>query len=84
MARFAKELFQERHDLVVANNKYKKTAIYKNLECPIYNYLLSLNSESSQHTVSRVLQTVARHMGRESIYEIIYKNHVSRCWYWYC
>ena len=74
MARFAKELFQERHDLVVANSRYKKTAIYKDLECPIYNYLLSLNSESSQHTVSRVLQTIARHMGRNSIYEIKWGN----------
>lgn len=74
MTRFAKELFEERHDLVVANSRYKKTVIYKDLKCPIYNYLLSLNSESSKHTVSRVLQTVARHMGRESIYEIKWGN----------
>ncbi|WP_024597501.1 tyrosine-type recombinase/integrase [Pseudoalteromonas sp. AC163] len=74
MARFAKELFDVRHDLVVASSRYKKTAIYKDLKCPIYNYLLSLNSESSQHTVSRVLQTIARHMGRESIYEIRWGN----------
>ncbi|MGO2075076.1 MAG: tyrosine-type recombinase/integrase [Pseudoalteromonas sp.] len=74
MTRFAKELFEERRDLVVANSRYKKTVIYKDLKCPIYNYLLSLNSESSKHTVSRVLQTVARHMGRESIYEIKWGN----------
>ncbi|MEH6815325.1 MAG: tyrosine-type recombinase/integrase [Pseudoalteromonas distincta] len=68
--RFSKEFFKESHELVLAKPKYKKTDIYKDLKCPIYNYLLALQSEASQITAARVLQAVARRMGRQSVYEI--------------
>ncbi|MBB1295469.1 MULTISPECIES: tyrosine-type recombinase/integrase [unclassified Pseudoalteromonas] len=74
MTRFAKELFEIRHDLVAANSMYKKTVIYKDVKCPIYNYILSLNSEASKETAARVLKAVAKHIGRDSIYDINWQN----------
>ncbi len=70
MSRFSSQFFKESQDLVLAKPKHKKTQIYQNVKCPIYNYLLALQSEASKVTAARVLQAVARHMGRESIYEI--------------
>lgn len=74
MTRFAKELFEPRHDVVAAKSMYKKTVIYKDAKCPIYNYILSLSSEASKETAARVLRAVAKHIGTDSIYDINWKN----------
>ncbi|PLT24973.1 site-specific integrase [Pseudoalteromonas sp. MelDa3] len=74
MTRFAKELFEVRKDLAVSNGRHNKTIIYKDAQCPIYNYILSLTSEASKETAARVLKAIAKHMGRDSIYDINWQN----------
>lgn len=74
MSRFAKELFETRKDLVIATGSNEKTVIYKDAKCPIYNYILSLSSGASKETAARVLKAVAKHLKRNSIYDINWQN----------
>lgn len=74
MSRFSKEFFKQSQELILGKAKYKKTNIFVDVKCPIYNYLLGLQSDASKVTAARVLQAIARHMGRRSIYDIRWES----------
>jgi integrase len=56
-------------ELITANDSLTPMII-KNNACPIYAYVNSLRSESSQNTVRRVLQSIARKLNQPTFYHI--------------
>ena len=53
MQRFAKSLFDENRALSEFKEN-NQVVILKNPQCPIFNYVVSLNSDASKATVKRV------------------------------
>ncbi|ESP90231.1 hypothetical protein N483_06505 [Pseudoalteromonas luteoviolacea NCIMB 1944] len=47
-----------------------RNLIVRDNECPIYAYIMSLNSDKSQETARRVLMAIAQHLGCDDIYQI--------------
>ena len=66
--RLARILDQRNIDLY----RSAKPAIYITVDpnCPVYAYISGLRKKSSQNTARAVLQSIARHLEQQSIYDI--------------
>ena len=55
----------------------EKEVIVRDEHCPIYNYINSLRSQNSQETMQAALKSVAKFLGKDSIYSIVWHkfNH---------
>ncbi|MGO2374411.1 site-specific integrase (plasmid) [Pseudoalteromonas sp. KG3] len=60
-----------------AINKNKTEAVRVDEKCPIFNYIHSLNADTSKQTATRCLQAIARHNGYSSFYDIDWREITS-------
>jgi len=60
---------------VVPYSKSTAPSLIKvDLDCPVYTYISGLRKKSSQDTARSVLQSIARHLNQQSIYDINWAN----------
>lgn len=68
------KLINLKPDLPPAIYSSAKTVVYVDPECPIFNYINTLNSHASKETATRALKAVATHTGYAGIYDICWKT----------
>lgn len=60
-----------------AINKSKAQVVIADEKCPIFNYIHSLNADTSKQTATRCLQAIAKHNGYSSFYDINWREITS-------
>ena len=63
------------HQTVVPYSTSITSSLIKvDLNCPVYTYINGLRKQSSQDTARSVLQSIARHLNQQSLYDINWAN----------
>ena len=69
-----KHILDNSKSLQLENRPKGLDAVIRDDRCPIYAYLVSLNSDASKKTVLRVLQSIAKHLNQQSYYDIVWSK----------